>query len=118
MAKQTGDSIVISFRLSAAEYEPYRVALEKSGKNRSQFFREVFLTLKPKIEIKAKTETPTDYKKLLFVANKASNNLNQIAYQLNYAAKSNIINRSMLNRGINLLASIEKYMRRGVRNAR
>lgn len=118
MAKQTGDSIVVSFRLSAAEYEPYRVALEESGKNRSQFFREVFLTLKPKIEIKAKEENPPDYKKLLFVANKASNNLNQIAYQLNYAAKTGIINRSTLNRGVNYLASIEAFIRKGVRNAR
>lgn len=117
-AQKPGPSEVISFRLSAEEYEPYRQALERSGKTKSAFFREVFLTLKPSIVFKEKQQLPEDYKRLLFVANKASNNLNQIAYQLNHASKTGIINRSTLNRAVNYLGSIETFFRKGIRNAR
>lgn len=110
-------SEVISFRLSSEEYEKYRVAIEKSGISKSEFFRSVFLDLSPVVELKEAKNKNIDYKKLVFLVNKSSNNLNQIAFQLNAGAKQGIITQSVVNRAINYLFSIEKLLKKAVRNA-
>ncbi|REC93316.1 plasmid mobilization relaxosome protein MobC [Kushneria indalinina] len=112
MADETNKDEVITFRLSQSDYAPYGKAISDSGTNKSAFFRDVFLQLSPTVEIKQTSQAPTANKQMLFYANKASNNLNQIARQLNYAAKSGVMSRSMLNRAVIALESIEREFRK------
>lgn len=105
-------SVVISFRLTADEYAPYEKVISETGTTRAKLFREVFLKLSPSVTIRGKNKHEQENPKLLFYANKASNNLNQIARQLNIAKKTGELDRRMLNRAVMALESIEREFRK------
>ncbi|NWO07622.1 MAG: plasmid mobilization relaxosome protein MobC [Alteromonadaceae bacterium] len=108
-------SEIISFRLTQDEYGPYRRIIEESGTSRAEFFRKVFLELSPTVTITAKKHAKKESPKVLFYANKTSNNINQIARQLNLAAKTGELDRRMLNRAVIALESIEREFRKKTR---
>ncbi len=110
-------SEVISFRLSEDEYAPYRRVIEDSGTSRAELFRKVFLELTPSITISASKRASKENPKILFYANKTSNNINQIARQLNIAAKTGDLDRRMLNRAVIALESIEREFRKKTRSS-
>lgn len=110
-------SEVISFRLTEDEYAPYRRVIEDSGTSRADVFRKVFLELSPSITITATKRASKESPKVLFYANKTSNNINQIARQLNIAAKTGELDRRMLNRAVIALESIEREFRKKMRNS-
>lgn len=103
-------SIVISFRLSESEYEPYRVPVENSGQSRSEFFRNLFRDNKHKVVVSEKKEATEDYKLYLRYVSKISNNINQLAKLLNGAAKAGIINSRQYMDGLNNLNSIRLFL--------
>ena len=105
--KKTGqESVVISFRLSKAEYEPYRVAVEKSGVGRSAFFRNLFGANKGKVVITEKQAATEDYSQYLHLVGKISNNINQLARLLNGAEKAGKVTEKQYLTGLNNLNSI------------
>lgn len=105
-AKAGEKSIVISFRLSEADYEPYRESVEKSGQSRSQFFRTLFTENKHRVVISEKRTATEDYTRYLTLVAKISNNINQLARLLNGAEKSGKINSSQYLSGLNNLNSM------------
>ena len=101
--------ILISFRLTASEYEAISIKLQKSTLSRSEFFREVFLRQTYIFNLKEKK--PPEYKNLLFIFNKASNNLNQIAKRVNSDNKSGVVSNTTYLKTINQLISINNYLK-------
>lgn len=99
-------SIVISFRLSESEFEPYKIPLEKSGLNRSQFFRDLWFQNKSRVIISEKKTSTKDYTRYLHFVSKISNNLNQLARSLNRAERRGVFNQTLYMAGLNNLNSI------------
>ncbi|MBI6621531.1 plasmid mobilization relaxosome protein MobC [Pseudomonas corrugata] len=99
-------TIVISFRATESDMAPYAEPMLKSGKSRSEFFHELFIKLKDKIVISERKVKTEDYSKYLFLVNKMSNNLNQIAKVLNSANKADKLSQRQLLNALNDLNSI------------
>lgn len=76
-----GPSKPVSFRLSEADYLAYQAKCEEAGLSQSDFFRECVLT--NKTQVVARPKASADRQRLLFLVNKTSNNLNQLAYRAN-----------------------------------
>lgn len=99
-------SIVISFRVTEADMAPYAEAMKASGKSRSLFFYQLFIEQKGRIVVTQKKEHTEDYSRYLFLVNKMSNNLNQIARLLNGLSKGKLLTVKQLMGALNNLNSI------------
>lgn len=76
----------ISFRLAEADRLAYLAKCEAAGMSPADFFRECVLT--NRTEVIAKPKANTDYRQLLFLYAKASNNINQVAFKANSDSKA------------------------------
>ncbi len=99
-------SVVVSFRVSEEDLAPYADAIEKSGYSRSVFFHKLFIERSDKIVLSEKKAHSVDYNKYLFLVNKISNNINQLARLLNGAEASKRITRQHYLNGLNTLNTI------------
>jgi hypothetical protein len=73
----------VSFRLSDADHAAYLAKVEASGMSPAAFFRECVMT--NKTQVIAQPKTSQDKARLLYLFNKASNNMNQLARAANAA---------------------------------
>lgn len=91
MSKQKKESAAklakpVAFRLSEADHAAFLAKVEASGLKPSQFFREAILT--NKTQVIARPKPSADYGRLVYLVNKASNNVNQLAHRANAAHKA------------------------------
>lgn len=103
---------VMSFRLTEPDHEQYLVRIKSSGLSRSEFFRECVLN--NKTEVIAKIPASANKLRLLFLYNKASNNINQLAYRVHYAYHQGRIDESMFANVFKELSELKRLMRDGV----
>lgn len=115
MSKETRDNRV-SFRLTDSEYEPFKAIMDELGLKKSDFFR-LLITDKLDPEKHSK-KNETDYTRLLFLFNKTSNNVNQIAKRLNTLFKSGDIKESDLKKWLIVLSRINQNLLAGLENAK
>jgi len=102
-------SIVISFRLSKDQFEPYSAIVDALPKgSKSEFYKKVFLTSDG--EIKLAEKQSKDSSRVTFLVSKTSNNINQIAKKLNKAYRSKVISESVYIEVLNSLVTIENSM--------
>lgn len=73
----------VSFRLTDADHAAYLAKVEASGLKPSEFFRDC--VLQNRTHVIARTPASSDKRRLLYLFNKASNNMNQIAHAANSA---------------------------------
>lgn len=73
----------VSFRLTDADHAAYLAKVEASGLKPSEFFREC--VLQNRTQVVARVPTSSDKRRMLFLFNKTSNNMNQLAHALNAA---------------------------------
>lgn len=99
---------VISIRLTDEEYQPFKELLEHTDIGKSEFFRALILNRISELPVKPKSTT--DYKRCLFLMNKTSNNLNQIAHRLNLDHNKGIISSSLYERALNTLINIRDLL--------
>jgi hypothetical protein len=104
----------VGFRLAEAEYGAYLEKVASSGLSASQFFRECVLT--NRTTIVARAPASTDRKRALFVLNKASNNLNQIAHVLNAARLDKSATDQTYESALDALEQIELYLKAHLRH--
>lgn len=71
----------VSVGLSQADYDAWQAKVDASGLTKSEFFREAILANRTKVV--ARPRASADKVRLLFLANKASNNINQLAHRAN-----------------------------------
>ena len=76
----------VSFRLAEEDHAAYLAKVQASGVKPSDFFRDCVLT--NKTQVIARTAASSDKRRLLYLFNKASNNLNQLARAANAAEKA------------------------------
>ncbi|OEF62202.1 hypothetical protein OAA_18540 [Vibrio cyclitrophicus 1F175] len=97
---------LVSFRISESEYEPYRLMIENTGIKKSKLMRDVFIA-KSGCMVEPK-EDPKDKKRLMFLASKTSNNINQLAKKVNQAYRAGVVSERVYRETLNNLISIEK----------
>lgn len=73
----------VSFRLTDADHAAYLAKVEASGLKPSEFFRDLVLT--NRTEVIARVQPSSDKRRLLYLFNKTSNNMNQLAHAVNAA---------------------------------
>jgi hypothetical protein len=99
-------SVKITFRLSASEFNPYKKIMKSSNLKISELMREVFIAKSDKVVLPKKQSE--DSKRLLFLANKASNNINQLAKKINNDHKKGVLNDKKYTSLLNNLINIER----------
>ena len=123
---------VVSFRLSDADYEIYQGKLQASGMTKSAFFREYVLTNRTEVMAagkalsadqlreraqalaavkRAKRATSEEKRRLLYLFNKTSNNINQLAHRANSAHLAGKISDADYSSILNNLELIVRYMK-------
>ncbi|EEW8775907.1 relaxosome protein [Escherichia coli] len=104
---------VISLRLTDEEYQSFNQYLTSLDVSRSEFFRMLILNRLDDIPA-LKPKRPTDYRELLRLFNKSSNNINQIAKKINIEYRNGFISESTYLRYLNVLVNIRDAFVTGV----
>jgi hypothetical protein len=99
----------INVRLSDAEFDVYKLKMTAAGLNTSQFFRECLLT--NRTQIIARKPASADRKRALYVMNKASNNLNQLAHAVNTERMLERVSEETFLCALDSLQSIELLLK-------
>lgn len=98
-----------SFRLSEAEAMVLDGKIEQSGMSRAEFLRECVLT--NRTTVIARPQASLEKKRMQFLFNKTSNNLNQIAHGLNSAHQSGRLSDSVFKDALSNLGSVARYLK-------
>lgn len=98
----------IQIKLTKAEFEPYKKLMAAANIKKGTLFRKVVLGQDINIvQSKSKAQSK-ESERIIFLANKASNNINQIAKSLNQAYRGGVVNEQVYLKTLNNLVSIEK----------
>lgn len=100
---------IVSCRLTAAESTKYRAQVEAAGLSSGEYLRK--LIVERPVQIIARPKPSADKARLIYLYNKASNNLNQIAHRLNAANASGQVTGGLFERSLAQLLSLDAYLR-------
>ena len=110
--KENKDEI-ITFRMTAEEFKPFKKEIEAANVTKSSFFRQLVLA-KKEFVVETK-ETPKEKKRLIFLANKVSNNLNQLAKKVHQSHRADVVDKNLYIRTLNALRDIERLWREAIK---
>ncbi|MET3135220.1 hypothetical protein AAKU55_005528 [Oxalobacteraceae bacterium GrIS 1.11] len=106
----------VSFRLTAADHAAYLVKVKESGFNHpSAFFRDAVLTNKTQIVARAKASPERG--RLVYLMNKASNNINQLAHRANADHLAGVVSEATYTRILAELEMLAHYMKAAIKDA-
>jgi len=105
-------NVSVSFRLTAGELAQFEYVIKRAGCSPSDFFRELILNDLPIFR-----EYTGLRKRLIFITNKAGNNVTQLAYISNMAFERGLITADVQLKWLDLLASIEDLLLAGIHHA-
>lgn len=106
----------IAWRVSESVKEEFDRQYAEAGMTQSEFLRE--LLQRNKVTIVAKPRPSLDFKKLVFLFNKAGNNLNQLAHRANGAHLEGTANETTYRGILAALEAIKAQLIRGIDHAR
>lgn len=104
---------VISLRLTDEEYQSFHEYFTSLEVSRSEFFRMVILNRLDDIPT-LKQKRPVEYRELLRLFNKSSNNINQMAKKINTEYRNGFISESTYLRYLNVLVNIRDAFVAGI----
>jgi len=110
-----GPSKPVSFRLSEADFLAYQAKCAEAGLTPSDFFRECVLT--NRTQIVARPKASGDTRRLLYLFNKASNNMNQLAHRANADHLAGTLSGSTYEGILYNLEQIARYLRAAIHHA-
>ncbi|MCY1264135.1 hypothetical protein D9M68_217980 [compost metagenome] len=110
--KQPTKGRVIAFRVSEMEFAEHADSLTASGLTLSAYARRIWLEGDVKI-----TPASKNQERLVFLYNKSSNNLNQLAHRINEARRGEIISEKLYLKLANHLVAIRELLLSGVKDA-
>ena len=105
----------VSFRLTDADHAAYLAKVEASGLKPSEFFREC--VLQNRTQVVARVPTSSDKRRLLYLFNKASNNINQLAHRANADHLAGVISEDTYTRILADLHGLAHYMKAALKDA-
>ncbi|MCY1296640.1 hypothetical protein D9M71_36840 [compost metagenome] len=110
-AKKSKDR-VISFRVSEDEFAVHAEKQPASGLTMSAYCRRVWFECEVTIIPPSQNQ-----ERLLFLYNKSSNNLNQLAHRINQAYRSEVISERLYLNLANQLVAIRELLLSGIQDA-
>ncbi|WP_321899480.1 plasmid mobilization protein [Paraburkholderia heleia] len=99
----------IAFRLPEADREAWLAKVAASGLTQSEFFRQVVLT--NRTQVIARPSASVDRKRLLYIFNKISGNLNQIAHCANSEHVRGKLSEATYEQLLTQLQTISRYLK-------
>ena len=116
-AKESAEKLTkpVSFRLTAADHAAYAAKVKASGLKPSTFFRDAVLSNKTQIVARAKASP--DRARLIYLFNKTSNNINQLAHRANADHLEGIISEHTYASILDGLRSLSLSMKAALSNA-
>lgn len=116
-AKPEADKLTrpVSFRLKAADHAAYLAKVEASGMRPSAFFRDAVLANKTQVVARARAN-PTRAR-MVYLMNKASNNLNQLAHRVNADHLAGVVSQATYTSILAELQILAKSMQAVVKDA-
>jgi hypothetical protein len=99
----------IAFRLSEVDRDAYLAKVAVSGLTQSEFFRQAVLT--NRTQVIARPKASGDRKRLLYIFNKTSNNLNQIAHRANSENVKGKLSEQTYEQILDQLQMIGRYLK-------
>ena len=100
---------LVSFRLTESDHRAYQEKVEASGLKPSSFFRDCVLT--NKTQIIARPKSSLEKARLLYLFNKASNNINQLAHRANSEHKGGGLSESTYLAVLDELGELSRDMK-------
>lgn len=104
----------VSFRLAKPDHAAFVAKVQASGMKESAFLRECVLGNKTQVVAKARPNVDTG--RLLYLANKVSNNVNQLAHRINSDHLVGKLNEAAYERLLFELESVTQYMKATLKN--
>ena len=105
----------VSFRLTLPDHAAYLAKVEASGLKPSEFFREC--VLQNRTQIVARPKASPERGRLLYLFNKASNNINQLAHRANADHLAGVISEDTYTRILADLHGLAHYMKAAIKDA-
>ncbi len=105
----------VSFRLALPDHAAYLAKAKAAGVKPSDFFRDAVLN--NKTQIVARTPPSSDKRRLIYLFNKASNNLNQLAHTANAAELAGTVTPATYAGILAELQTLADVMKEAIRNA-
>ena len=105
----------VSFRLTEADYAAYLAKVGASGMKPSEFFRDAVLT--NRTQVVARVQPSSDKRRLIYLFNKASNNLNQLAHTANAAELAGTVTPATYAGILAELQTLADVMKKAIRDA-
>ncbi len=104
----------VSFRLAKADHADFVAKVQASGLKESAFLRDCVLG--NKTQIVAKPKANADIQRLLYLSNKVSNNVNQLAHRVNTDHLAGKINEAAYERLLIELQAVTQFMKATLQN--
>lgn len=105
----------VSFRLALPDHAAYLAKAKAAGVKSSDFFRDAVLN--NKTQIVARTPPSSDKRRLIYLFNKASNNLNQLAHTANAAELAGTVTPATYAGILAELQALADTMKEAIRDA-
>ncbi|EPN0316314.1 plasmid mobilization relaxosome protein MobC [Vibrio vulnificus] len=102
------DEVVIMFKITKEQFAKYEPIINALDVYRATFFKHLLLNK----NYTYKESNKAEIKRMLFLVNKTSNNINQIAHRLNADNLSGIISQRTYGTAINELITIKQQLER------
>lgn len=99
----------VSFRLAADDYAAWQEKVQASGLSASEFFREAVLA--NRTHVVARPKPSRDYDRLLYLFNKAGNNVNQLAHRVHVEHLAGAVSEATAAGVLAELQMLTRYMR-------
>ena len=98
----------IAFRLTDGDFLNYKRKFSASGLKQSEFFREHVLN--NTTQVVARPVTSTDARRAVFLLQKASNNLNQLAHRANAEHLTGALSEGTFSAIVGQLQQLNRFM--------
>jgi hypothetical protein len=105
----------VAFRLTEADHAAYLSKVEASGLKSSEYFRDC--VLQNKTQVIARPRPSADYGRLVYLVNKASNNINQLAHRANADHQAGKVSEATYTGILADLNMLAHYLRAALNNA-
>lgn len=105
----------VSFRLPEADHAAWMQKVNASGLKPSVFFREC--VLQNKTQVIARPKASPERERLVYLFNKASNNINQLARRANADHLSGVISEKTYTGILSELNELTHYLKATIKNA-
>lgn len=107
-------SKTVSVALTEADHAAWLAKVKASGLTRSEFFRDCVLT--NRTHVVARPVASPDKIRLLFLANKASNNVNQVAHRANSDHQAGLISEATYSSILFELQALNRFIKAAARD--